>query len=376
MLRLVHFLSLAVGLGAPCGPRDLDCWTQHVEAQLSRPCGRPVRLALVGAGSFARKAHLPSLRDASDCFAVGVVWSHTEVSARRLAADVPPAKALWGEEGWRALLSEDLELLDLVLPFGVQSSFVREALKAGFAVVSEKPIATTVAEAEELLSHGGRWYVAENWRFEPAFRVAAAAVHAGVLGEAGAVAFSAHSVSFMPPDVPYMQPGSWRMSETSNWMADVGVHFAAALRLVLGEDLRLVAAATQRLRPELRPFDTFAATLRTNASVGQWLFSLSLPKPGPKTVPGLSDLDLQISGPLGTLLVSRGSVQLLEASDARSVAKVENFSSRSVESALRAAARGVLGEDQAELAPHLALADLQLVEAIGFFEQPPSKLEL
>ena len=24
----------------------------------------------------------------------------------------------------------------------------------------------------------------------------------------------------MPPDVPYMQPGSWRMSETSNWMAD------------------------------------------------------------------------------------------------------------------------------------------------------------
>ena len=48
---------------------------------------------------LGRQAHLPSLRDASNCFAVEAVWSRTEASARRLAADVPPAKALWGEAG-------------------------------------------------------------------------------------------------------------------------------------------------------------------------------------------------------------------------------------------------------------------------------------
>ena len=49
MLRLVHFLSLAVGLGAPCGPRDLDCWTQ----QLS--------LKAPGAGSFPLRKMRPYL---------------------------------------------------------------------------------------------------------------------------------------------------------------------------------------------------------------------------------------------------------------------------------------------------------------------------
>ena len=47
----------------------------------------------------------------------------------------------------------------------------------------------------------------------------------------------------------------------------------------------------RRLR--LDPFDTFAALLQSPDAIGTWIFSLSLPKPRPKSIPGLSDMDLQ-----------------------------------------------------------------------------------
>ena len=50
-------------------------------------------------------------------------------------------------------------------------------------------------------------------RFEPAFHIAAAAVAAKSVGEV--LAFTGSSLSFMPETMPYMLPGTWRMSHGS-----------------------------------------------------------------------------------------------------------------------------------------------------------------
>lgn len=50
-------------------------------------------------------------------------------------------------------------------------------------------------------------------RFEPAFHIAAAAVAAKSVGEV--LAFTGSSLSFVPETVPYMLPGTWRMSHGS-----------------------------------------------------------------------------------------------------------------------------------------------------------------
>eukprot|EP00438_Fugacium_kawagutii_P018662 Skav210093 [mRNA] locus=scaffold1510:372577:377157:- [translate_table: standard] len=172
---------------------------------------------------------------------------------------------------------------------------------------SEKPIAASRKEALELVQMAGK----KRW-FEPSFRVAAAALAAKSVGEV--LAFTGSSLAYMPPDTPYMQPNAWRMSTgiladaSGNWIVDVGVHYAAALRLTLGDvrvapwqmamslageraegekrnatetvppamgelnkrSVRLPAvhAVHRRVRPELLPFDSFAATLRANDTIG------------------------------------------------------------------------------------------------------------
>lgn len=359
-------LVLASTSSVNCGPTDLECFSERIHQTLNVPCSRRIAVALVGAGTFARKAHLPSLQSASDCFELVAIWSRSRQAAEALQVEDRHLQILYGEEGWRRLLSANLpgvalEMLDLVLPFPQQSRFIREALEHGLAIVSEKPIAASSREAKDLMKLAQRrWFVAENWRFEPSFRIAAAVLSSKILGPA--LAFTGSSLGFMPSEVSYMQPGTWRMSQDSNWIVDVGVHFAAALRLTLG-DVEVVQALHRRIRPELQPFDSFAALLRAPSdAIGTWIFSLSVPKPRPREIPGLSDLTLEISGANGTLAVSRGHVELRDRFG-HPVAQLRP-EAPSVAYALRRAAKGVVGEVAEDVKPEEALKDLQLVEAV------------
>jgi predicted dehydrogenase len=67
------------------------------------------------------------------------------------------------------------------LPIASQASYIRAALSAGKHVLSEKPVAENVAEAEELIKwyreeiepqKKATWSVAENFRYLDSFRQA------------------------------------------------------------------------------------------------------------------------------------------------------------------------------------------------------------
>ena len=81
---------------------------------------RPIRLALIGAGIFARDAHAPSLERLRDRFEIVAVCSRTLDSATSLAArfsaDVAATTDL------PILLDHaDLEAVSIVLPSGVET---------------------------------------------------------------------------------------------------------------------------------------------------------------------------------------------------------------------------------------------------------------
>ena len=304
------------------------------------------------------------------------MWSKSESSAKDLSGlaarhgHIIPPVPLWGDRGWSEILAGKLalELVDVVLPIAAQPSFVKAALAAGLAVVSEKPVAPNVSQAESLLearaSQGLRWFVSENWRFEPAFRVTELAISSGAIGQI--LAFSASSVTYMPDDLPYMHLHSWRMQEGSNWLADVAVHLAAAMHLLLG-DIDVEGVVTRRVRPDILPFDTFATSLRAGslqAIPGVWLFSLSAPTFAPSEISGLSDLELRITGTNGTLSVSRAKVELRDMSG-RLVQSTSGLAGPSVAYALREVADSLLDLRPSEkTSPEAALRDLRLVEAV------------
>jgi myo-inositol 2-dehydrogenase/D-chiro-inositol 1-dehydrogenase len=116
---------------------------------MSRGAGGRVRLGIIGLGTVAQAVHLPLLSRHRDRFEVTAVC---DLSAE-LAAVVTERFGLGGAERCRAAE----ELLDggrvdavLVLSSGSHGEVAGAALARGVAVFCEKPLAYTLAEADEL----------------------------------------------------------------------------------------------------------------------------------------------------------------------------------------------------------------------------------
>jgi predicted dehydrogenase len=108
----------------------------------------PVRLAVVGCGRIAQVAHLPALEKATGIQLVAV--SDPVENVRRAVArrhDVPHAYA----DHSQVLADELVEAVLVAAPDRFHYSITAAALTAGKHVLVEKPIASTVAEAQQLV---------------------------------------------------------------------------------------------------------------------------------------------------------------------------------------------------------------------------------
>ncbi|KAG1809583.1 uncharacterized protein BJ212DRAFT_1484294 [Suillus subaureus] len=137
--------------------------------------------AILGAGIFAKEAHLPALQTLGPpAPKLKAVYSRSEKSARELAAQATA-------------------LLDTT----PDPSIVLRALAAGKHVLSEKPVAADAASGVKLIAQyeaqykpkGLVWRVAENWEAEPGHIAAGRAIAAGKIGKV--TFFSSRTVNFM-----------------------------------------------------------------------------------------------------------------------------------------------------------------------------------
>src|SRR5512140_493123 len=162
----------------------------------------PIKIALIGAGIFARDAHLPALNTLPDKFEVAAIYSRRAENAAALAAGLPNPPAVYSELE-PLLQRQDIAAVDVVLAIGAQPAVVEAALRAGKHVISEKPMAPDVATGRRLLEIAGRlaaesgvvWMVAENWRYEEAYRAAAQALRSGQIGRPLQFAWTISNVS-------------------------------------------------------------------------------------------------------------------------------------------------------------------------------------
>lgn len=108
---------------------------------------RPITTALLGCGNSGRHYHLPLLLD-DPRFDLRVVATGQGGSAADLA--LPPGVVRCG--GWQQALGHDVELVVVALPHHLHHPVASAALDAGRHVLVEKPLATTLAEADDLLA--------------------------------------------------------------------------------------------------------------------------------------------------------------------------------------------------------------------------------
>jgi len=316
----------------------------------------PVRLALIGAGIFAKDAHLPSLLRLRDQFEIVAVYSRTETAAVALAQTLPHPVRIYTDLS--ALLADpEIEAVDIVLPIDVMPAVVAQALASGKHLISEKPIAPDVATARRLIDaytpdSGPVWMVGENWRYEDAFIQASEMVQRGEIGRP----VTCHMTVFAPvtPTSKYYH-SAWRNAGhiPGGYLLDGGVHHVAAMRLVVGE-IAAVSATTSLVNPHLPPVDTVNAALRfVNGVQGVYLASYAVGAPWPPY--------LHVVGEQGALRVIRGEIEVTSGGVTR-IFHSDKFDG--VQKELIAFATAIRQATPHRNPPAEALRDLAVVEAM------------
>ncbi|AEO55681.1 oxidoreductase-like protein [Thermothelomyces thermophilus ATCC 42464] len=236
-------------------------------------------IALLGAGIFAREEHLPAI-EAAPSLTLKAVYSRSQKSAEALAAASrdPSSVAVYfdspaveGRSLDDLLRRDDVAAVSVVLPILQQPAVVEKAIRAGKHVLSEKPVASTVADAvrligwyESLADRPPLWGVAENWRYLESLRYAAQRVRE-IGGEL--VAFRLQMYGSIKPDNKYFNT-EWRKvpQHQGGFLLDGGVHFVAGLRFLLaaaGQEVKKLAGFSALLNKALIPVDTVHAAAVT-----------------------------------------------------------------------------------------------------------------
>ncbi|HEY3187238.1 MAG TPA: Gfo/Idh/MocA family oxidoreductase [Solirubrobacteraceae bacterium] len=234
-----------------------------------------LRVGIAGYGLAGEVFHAP-LVDAVDGLEVaGIVTSSPERQARARAAYpdaavVADLDALWGE----------IDVLVVAAPNRAHVALALAGLERELAVVVDKPIAPSVAEAERLLAAGGALTVFQNRRWDGDFLTVRRLVEEDALGEI--VRFESRFERFRPE----VQGDRWRelpdAAEGGGLLLDLGPHLVDQARVLLGHPLR-VYAEVRALRPGAQvDDDVFIALEHPGGATSQLWMSMVAPLHGPR----------------------------------------------------------------------------------------------
>lgn len=216
---------------------------------------KTINVALIGSG-FIGKEHAKA-------------YSMAPVSCPKIAAtpvkkilcDTVPDKVaerarLWGFEEYttdyhEVLAREDIDIVDICTPAFTHAEIAIEAIKAGKFVFCEKPLVTTMEDADRLMEackkYNARTATGFNKRRWPAVTYARQLVKEGVIGKV--LVYNGRYCQDVVSRKHVAWPGSsWKRS---GGMADCTSHIADMCRFILDDQFDSVVGVTYPMVPTL-----------------------------------------------------------------------------------------------------------------------------
>jgi predicted dehydrogenase len=197
----------------------------------------PVRIGLAGAG-WVSQHHLEAWRRLGQRVSVVAVafQNVSAIDARAAAFDIPATYP-----SVEAMLhAERLDAIDVATPRETHAPICRQAADRGLAIICQKPLAPTLAEAEALVADVGgrvRLMVHENWRFRPHYRRIHQWLRTGRVGEVRTVTMTLLTSGLLP-DGSGARPALVRQPMLATLdrllLMEVLIHHVDTLRFLLG----------------------------------------------------------------------------------------------------------------------------------------------
>jgi predicted dehydrogenase len=200
----------------------------------------PVRIALAGCGAVSSQYYAPALQELQRAGEVvlAAVFDPDKGSAERLAAQFPTVAVA---DSFDALQAAAFDLAVVASPPALHASQSMQLLRAGRAVLCEKPMATTLLDAQAMVEAAAesRVLLAVGMvrRFFPAAEFIREAIALGILGDLNSFDLAEGSADFRWPVTSprYFQ----RQQSGGGVLMDIGVHVLDLLTWWLGEPVAL-----------------------------------------------------------------------------------------------------------------------------------------
>jgi predicted dehydrogenase len=219
-----------------------------------------LRFALWGAG-FWSQYQLAGWGEVEGARCVAI-YNRTRARGEALAArfGVPAVY----DDPERLLDAEEVDFVDIVTAVETHAPLVRLAASHGLPAICQKPLATSLAEAEAMVAAcraaGTALYVHENWRWQPPLRALKRALDAGRIGRPFRARLQYNSSAPVFDNQPFLKDLEQFI------IADMGSHILDAARFLFGE-AESVYCQTQRVHHDIRGEDVATIVLRMEGGV-------------------------------------------------------------------------------------------------------------
>ncbi|MDQ6691307.1 MAG: Gfo/Idh/MocA family oxidoreductase [Candidatus Dormibacteraeota bacterium] len=194
--------------------------------------------------------------------------------AHHLVAAADPDQARWlpGVACFQSveemLAKVEPDLLDIVTRPDTHSEIARAAFSRGIAVISQKPLAPSLAESAALVEAaeraGVRLLVHDNWRFQPWWQAVDQGLRDGVCGRAFCANFRIRTGDGRGdhpfPAQPYFSAMPWFL------FYETAIHHIDCARFLFGE-VAEIHAVRSRVRDDIAGEDLGAAVLEMDSGV-------------------------------------------------------------------------------------------------------------
>lgn len=197
-----------------------------------------MNVGIIGAGNQAKNVHLPTLKSINGVKVMGIA----DINEKRVRYISDKFNIQNTYTDYIDMLgNEDIDLILISAPHQMHKKMTIDCAKAGKHILVEKPMATTVRDADEMINaakdNNVKLCVVQNYRFFPSVLDSRERIENGRIGQINSI--GAHMFDFPPPAI-----SEWRFDnkEYAGVIEEIGPHLIDIVLYLNNSEIHKISA--------------------------------------------------------------------------------------------------------------------------------------